>query len=256
MGAAAAAAAVVGSSVISSMGSRSAASKQAKSAERASALQQRRFEDVKSTLSPFVTMGAKPQVSNLPPLEKPNFGGGFEGALLEQMWAKGEHPAQIERRQQEQKNTMPPSLQRQLALSGSLGKEEQEKAYRSYQESPGVAWQREQGMRGINQAMSASGGLGGGSRLKAMSEFNQQLAQQDFANQYNRLGSLSGMSLSAASALGGVSQAATTGQSNAMQTAGAAQGQGIAGQLGALAYMSNRGGGTDYSIPMTSRDYE
>lgn len=136
-------------------------------------------------------------------------------------------------------------MQRQQALSGALGPEAQQQAYQSYQESPGVAFQREQGMKGINQAMSASGGLGGGSRLKAMSEFNQNLAQQDFANQYNRLGALTGVGLSATQALGGVSQAATAGQaqtmqagaagqSQAMQASGAAQAQGVAGKYGAM----------------------
>jgi hypothetical protein len=78
------------------------------------------------------------------------------------------------------------AAQRQQALSGLLGPEAQKQAYADYQESPGVAFQREQGMRGLEQNLNV-GGVGGGTRLKALSRFNQNLAMQDFNQQYNRL---------------------------------------------------------------------
>ena len=76
--------------------------------------------------------------------------------------------------------------QRTRALSGLEGPEAQKQAYANYQESPGVAFQREQGMRGLEQNLNV-GGVGGGTRLKELSRFNQGLALQDFNNQYNRL---------------------------------------------------------------------
>lgn len=74
------------------------------------------------------------------------------------------------------------------ALSGALGAEAQAQAYQQYQESPDVQWQREQGMKGLENDL-AMRGAGGGSRLKALSQYNQGLATQSFSDAYNRLAS-------------------------------------------------------------------
>jgi hypothetical protein len=106
------------------------------------------------------------------------------------------------------------AFKRQMALSGAMGGEAQQAAYDQYKESPGVAFQREQGMRGLESGLSARGGLGGGSRLKALSEFNQGIAMQDFNNQWNRLSGLSAMGQGAATNL------ASMGQQTAQSLAG------------------------------------
>jgi len=118
------------------------------------------------------------------------------------------------------------AFERQQALSGALGEEAQRQAFASFQESPNVQFLRDQGMRGINQQASARGGLGGGSRLKALSQFNQNLAQQDFNNQFNRLGQVSRQGLSAAQALGGFGSQQAAQQSNLLGQQGQAQAQG------------------------------
>lgn len=89
----------------------------------------------------------------------------------------------------------------QSALTGAMGPEAQQQAYAQYQESPGVAWQRDQGMRGLDAEIAASG-RGGGSRLRAVSEFNQGLAMQDFGNNFSRLSTVTNTGLSAAGTLG------------------------------------------------------
>ncbi len=121
------------------------------------------------------------------------------------------------------------AFEQQQALSGVLGPEAQAKAYKQYQESPGVAFQREQGTRAATQAAAATGGLGGGSRLKAISEFNQGLALQDFQNQFNRLGAVTGVGLGAATSLGGFGAQSAAGQGQAIQQAAGYQ---AAGQVG------------------------
>lgn len=126
-----------------------------------------------------------------------------------------------------------PSFIQQQALSGSLGPEAQSEAYGSYVESPGVAWAREQGLRGINQNASAGGALGSGNRQKALIDYSQGSAEQDFSNYYNRLGSITGVGLSAASALGGVGQNAAAGQAQAIMQGGQAAGAGYAGMANA-----------------------
>jgi len=75
----------------------------------------------------------------------------------------------------------------QAAQSGAMGQPAQAAAFQNYQESPGVQFMRDQGMRGMEQNLAASG-VGGGTRLKALSRFNQGLALQDYGNQFNRLG--------------------------------------------------------------------
>lgn len=100
------------------------------------------------------------------------------------------------------------AYEKRQALSGALGQEAQEAAYSDYRESPGVAWLRERGMAGINRNAAATGGLGSGNRYKALSEFNQGLALQDFQNYWNRLGELSNTSFSAAQNLGNLKYSA------------------------------------------------
>ena len=89
---------------------------------------------------------------------------------------------------------------------------------------------REQGLRGIESQAAVTGGLGGGQRLRELTRFSQGLALQDFGNQFNRLGAVTGTGLTAAGALGGVSGTAAAGQSQALQAAGAAKAGGLLGQ--------------------------
>ncbi len=126
------------------------------------------------------------------------------------------------------------AYERQQALSGALGPEAQAAAYQEYQESPGVAFQREQGTKAATQAMAARGGLGGGSRLKAISEFNQGLALQDFTNQFNRLGAVTGVGLGAATSLGGFGAQSAAGQGQAIQQAAGFEAAGNLGRAQAI----------------------
>lgn len=117
----------------------------------------------------------------------------------------------------------------QSAFSGAAGPEAQAQAFGQFQESPGVQFLREQGLREFEAGQGAVGGLGGGQRLRELTRFSQGLALQDFGNQFNRLGAVTGASLGALGGLGGVSTAATTGQAQALQSAGAQLGTGVLG---------------------------
>jgi hypothetical protein len=124
-----------------------------------------------------------------------------------------------------------PAFERQQALSGSLGPEAQEEAYSEYVESPGVAFARERGLRGIERG-AAAGQYGGdifsGNVEKAKTEFATNIALQDFHNYYNRLGSVTGTGLAATKAIGGVGSEASQGQAEYIAGAGLERG---AGQL-------------------------
>lgn len=124
-----------------------------------------------------------------------------------------------------------PAFQLQQAQSGALGSEAQQQAFQDFNESPGVAFLRERGLRGIDRNAAASGALVGGNTDKARIAFSQGLAQQDFGNQFNRLQQVTGTGLSAANALAGVgtNTAAQQGANIVGAGQGVAQGQANAG---------------------------
>jgi hypothetical protein len=80
-----------------------------------------------------------------------------------------------------------PAQSKIMALLGLEGGQAQEDAYGSYRESPGVAFQRQQGEQAALRAASASGSLGGTRTQKNLSQFNQGLAEQGFGDWYSRL---------------------------------------------------------------------
>jgi len=122
------------------------------------------------------------------------------------------------------------AFERQQALSGALGPEAQQQAFSQFQESPNVAFLREQGLRGIDTQASARGQLGSGSREKARIGFSQGLALQDFNNQFNRLGAVTGTGLGAAQSLAGFGSQSAGQQAQLIGQAGAAQAQGAIGR--------------------------
>ena len=128
----------------------------------------------------------------------------------------------------------PGALGIQSALSGASGLGAQKRAFRSFRDDPGTQFLREQGLRLIDTGAAATGGLGGGERLRELTKFSQGLALQDLSNRFNRLGAVTGTGLQAASALGGVSAEAAAGQSLALQNAGIAKAAGITGSAAGL----------------------
>ena len=112
------------------------------------------------------------------------------------------------------------AFQKQQAASGALGPEAQQVAFDEFVESPGVAFAREQGLKAINQNASASGTLRSGNTQKALIEYAQGLAEQDYGNYFNRLGTITGTGLAAAQAIAGVGSQAAQGQATQVASAG------------------------------------
>ena len=118
------------------------------------------------------------------------------------------------------------------------------------QMDPGYAFREQQGMKALQQQLSA-GGLGAsGSALKAGQRFGQDLASQEYGNAYNRfmanranqMALLQGGVSTGLGAAGGIGSAASgTGQNigNTLLAQGSAIGQGVeqAGQARASGYM-------------------
>jgi hypothetical protein len=111
--------------------------------------------------------------------------------------------------------------------------------------SPDYQFRRNEGNRDIQNQFAARGGAQSGNALRALSEFNSNLASGEFGNRFNRLASLAGFAQQANSQ--GAQNAVNTGRGVAagLQDAGnarasgvlgsgAATGEGIAGLAGTI----------------------
>lgn len=88
---------------------------------------------------------------------------------------------------------------------------------------------REQGLRQVGAGAAATGGVGGGERLRELTKFSQGLALQDLSSRFSRLGDVTGTGLQAAGDLGTLRGQATAGQAQALQFGGKGRALGIAG---------------------------
>jgi hypothetical protein len=127
------------------------------------------------------------------------------------------------------------AFNQQMALSGAMGKDAFDTANN---ESPYTAFLREQGMRANLAGASATGGLGGGNVQKELQRFGQGLASQGLQQQFNNLGTLSGMGLNGAQGAAG----AATGGAAAQAEIGMNTANNITGQRGAQAGYEGQAG--------------
>lgn len=118
------------------------------------------------------------------------------------------------------------------AGQGALGNLQNPQA--SFAASPGYEWARNEGQRGIGNSFAARGGAASGNALRALSEFNTGLAQQDYGNWWNQQAGLAGVGQTAAGQLGnqGMYSSNQIGQSLANQ--GISRGSGVANRYGAI----------------------
>jgi hypothetical protein len=94
----------------------------------------------------------------------------------------------------------------QAAQSGALGPQAQQEAFDNFNSSPGQQWLQDRGQRAITRNAAALGGLGGGNVQKALMQYGQGMAQQDFDNQFNRLGGISNQGFQATQLQSGIAQ--------------------------------------------------
>jgi hypothetical protein len=94
--------------------------------------------------------------------------------------------------------------------------------------SPGYQFRLNQGQNSIQRLLASKGGLKSGAAMKALEEFAQGTASQEFGNQVGYLQGLAGIGQNAATAMGNAELMSATGMANASQ-------QGILGQGMAMA---------------------
>jgi hypothetical protein len=117
--------------------------------------------------------------------------------------------------------------------------------------APGYDWRRSEGERGLGSSFAARGGATSGNALKALSEFNQNMASNEYGNWWNQQAGLAGVGQSATNAVGAMGQNSVNNISNILGGIGDARASGYLSQGASLnsalnnglnAYMLYRGG--------------
>ena len=116
---------------------------------------------------------------------------------------------QLERAQRQQQAQLDPfaqagvsALEQQQALLGLGSPEQQAQAQQALTETPGQQFIRGRQEKALLRGAAAIGGLGGGNVRTALQQQATGFAQQDLANQFSRLQSLTGGGQQAASQIG------------------------------------------------------
>ena len=99
--------------------------------------------------------------------------------------------------------------------------------------SPGYNFVRAEGNRDIGNGFAARGGALSGNALRALDQYNTNLASQEYNNWFNQQASLAGIGQASAQNLGALGQNNANMASNILQNQGNARASGILGQTDA-----------------------
>ena len=142
------------------------------------------------------------------------------------------------------------------AYRSELGLGEAPEGYAGFKGTPGYEFTRSEGMRGINNAFSASSGLNSGAIEKARMRFATGLADQEYDSHLARLGGLAQTGVNARNALANLKTGFGRDRANiftnhAAQSAGSRIGEGNALADGAIRAGNARAEGTQalFSLP-------
>jgi hypothetical protein len=121
------------------------------------------------------------------------------------------------------------AIGQQQALLGLSGQDAQQQAFAAFNESPGQKFMRDRAQKNLLRNASAIGGLGGGNVRSALVEQGAGFAQQDFNNQFGRLGQIAGQGQNAATNVGQFGATAANQAGNAAIAGSQARASGILG---------------------------
>ncbi len=116
-------------------------------------------------------------------------------------FTKGES-AKTEARLQPYTNIGLKAINPLLDASGINGAVGNKRALSMFQTSPGYSFQMGQGVQALDRSAAARGGLYGGQQAKALTQYGQGLANQEFGNFYNRLTGLTQLGQNSAAQVG------------------------------------------------------
>jgi hypothetical protein len=104
----------------------------------------------------------------------------------------------------------------------------------AFQADPAYNFLRSEGQRGIEQSAAARGGASSGNALKALAEFNTNLANSSYGDWWNRKAGLAGVGQTSAQNLGVLGANTASNIGNALMAGGNARASGIIGGANAL----------------------
>lgn len=106
--------------------------------------------------------------------------------------------------------------------------------YSRFFASPDYQFRRDEGMRGIENSFAARGGAASGNALRALNEYNSNLAAGEFGNYFNRQASLAGIGQTATNTSANAGIATGQNVGNALINSGNARASGIMNGLGGI----------------------
>ena len=122
------------------------------------------------------------------------------------------------------------ALGQQQALLGIGGQEAQNEAFAAFNESPGQKFMRDRARKQRMRSAGSLGGIGGGNIRAALSELDTGFAQQDFNNQFGRLGQIAGQGQNAVTNVSQFGATAANQAGNAAIAQSEARASGILGR--------------------------
>ncbi len=211
--------------VVASGGAKSAANASAAASDRASQVQQQIYGENKQLLQPFVNTGTAAMgninaLLGITPTQPatqtaaPRPGGmlpgnhGMAGAVLGGMQNAGGFTPQ----------TAAPAPQTAQPTQPSA-----QQAFDTYRNSTGYQFRLNEGLDAVNSGYAGSGTLQSGAAMRAINDYGQGMASQEFGNYMGALGNQQALGFSGASAVAGVGQNYANQLGSIHQQAGANQ---------------------------------
>ncbi len=106
--------------------------------------------------------------------------------------------------------------------------------YSSFFKSPDYTFRRDEGMKGIERTAAARGGAASGNALRALDEFNSNLAAGEFGNFFNRQAALAGIGQTATNTTTQAGQYTAANTANLLGQQGDARASGLADKYNAI----------------------
>lgn len=132
-------------------------------------------------------------------------------------------------------------IQQLQAVPGSTGAGGVPATGRGFTASPDYQFRRDEGMRDLGNSFAARGGAFSGNALRALTDYNSNLASGEYGNWFNRRAALAGMGQTAVQNVGNATQNYANAASNAHQAQGDARASGILGAANSLSNSINAG---------------
>ena len=107
-------------------------------------------------------------------------------------------------------------------------------ALSNFQTTPSYQFRLNQGVQALDRSAAARGMVNSGAQQKAVTQFGQDYATNEYGNYLNRLNNLAGLGQNATNQVSAYGQQNAVNQGNAVQNAGAARASGYVNQAGAI----------------------